>query len=100
IDKSCFPPGISYTQFELRSFIRRRGAFTLIAESRENPSSTSILGFLVAEAGRLGHIITIDVRSGARRYRVGSALLDAAERQLCSAKCQTVALETAVDNIP
>ena len=73
-------------------------------------SEDSILGFLVAESGRgeighggiglgkTGHIITIDVRSEARRHHVGSALLEAAELRLLAAQCQMVRLETAVDN--
>ena len=99
--------------------MRHPGAFTLVAEADlkagEGPNGNrvpdrvlnedSILGFLVAECGRgklgqlkMGHIITIDVRSDARRHRVGSALLDAAEARLLSAQCQLVRLETAVDN--
>jgi ribosomal protein S18 acetylase RimI-like enzyme len=100
--------------------MRHPGAFTLVAEgaleTSEDPNGDrvlnedSILGFLVAESGRggighggighgkTGHIITIDVRSEARRHRVGSALLEAAEVRLLSAQCQMVRLETAVDN--
>jgi ribosomal-protein-alanine N-acetyltransferase len=83
--------------------MRHPGAFTLVAEAAlragEDPKEDSILGFLVAECGRsIGHIITIDVQSEARRHRVGSALLDAAELRLLSAQCHLVRLETAVDN--
>ncbi len=96
--------------------MRRRGAFTLVAEaageastggkskdgsgSGEVQKEDRVLGFLVAECGRggIGHIITIDVRSEARRHRVGSALLDAVELRLGSAECRLVRLETAVDN--
>jgi len=83
--------------------MRHPGAFTLVAEAAlkvgEVPDEDSILGFLVAERGRgIGHVITIDVRSDARRHRVGSALLEAAELRLLSAQCQLVRLETAVDN--
>jgi ribosomal-protein-alanine N-acetyltransferase len=83
--------------------MRHPGAFTLVAEAAlkagEVPDEDSILGFLVAECGRsIGHIITIDVRSEARRHRVGSTLLEAAELRLLSGQCQLVRLETAVDN--
>jgi ribosomal-protein-alanine N-acetyltransferase len=109
IDQACFAPGIAYSRHELRAFMRHPGAFTLVAEAgvaagdgpngRRVLNEDSILGFLVAECGRkIGHIITIDVRAEARRHRVGSALLDAAEVRLHSAKCQLVRLETAVDN--
>ena len=107
IDQACFPPEISYTPFELEMFIHRSGAFTLVAEAvpqaprdRSSPEvNPSILGFLIAAAGRqAGHLITIDVRSEVRRYRVGSALLDAAESRMRLGHCRVVRLETAVDN--
>lgn len=121
IDQACFPPGISYSRYELSYYLRRSGAFSLIAESwieegntAESESAASeiapsaakvdgheILGFLVAESNRrgVGHVITLDVRSGARKHGVGSQLLEAAETRLQSAKCNSVRLETAVDNV-
>jgi ribosomal-protein-alanine N-acetyltransferase len=100
IDQSCFPSGIAYSQFELKTYIGRRSAFTLVAERDEGGSGT-LLGFVVGEASRpMGHIITIDVRSEARRHRLGSALLKAAEGRLRVEKCSAVRLETAVDNLP
>ena len=107
IDQACFPPEISYTTFELEMFIQRSGSFTLVAEAgheapRDRPSSDfdpSILGFLIASVRRqAGHLITLDVRSEVRRYRVGSALLDAAESRMRQGNCRVVRLETAVDN--
>lgn len=107
IDQACFPPGVSYTLSELRTFIERPGSFTLVAEAGpEGPGDQSrpdseprILGFLIAaERRQAGHLITIDVRSEARRQRVGSALLDAAESRMRRSKCEVVRLETAVDN--
>ena len=107
IDQACFPPDIAYTPSELRMFIQRAGSFTLVAEASqesalERPSPDfhlSILGFLVGVHRRqAAHLITIDVRSEARRHRVGSALLDAAESRLRLANCEVVRLETAVDN--
>lgn len=106
IDQSCFPPGISYSQYELRSYVRLPDAFTLVAESAVEPTEEpeqrgpEILGFLVAECSRrVGHVVTIDVRSEARRHRIGSALLDIAESRLGAANCRLVRLETAVDNV-
>jgi ribosomal-protein-alanine N-acetyltransferase len=114
IDHSCFPPGISYTQLELKSYIHRSTAFTLVAEanpakcddqprdstSHEQGDTQKIVGFLVGERMRSGrgHIITIDVRGEARRQGVGSILLESAEREFHAAKCEAVRLETAVDN--
>src|SRR5438876_11271000 len=72
IDQSCFPPGISYGRLELSAYIRRRGAFTLVAESAESGQAergeiakpaSSTRGFLAAEASHrcVGHIVTLAV---------------------------------------
>jgi ribosomal-protein-alanine N-acetyltransferase len=119
IDQQCFPPGISYSRAELKHYIRRHGSFTLLAVndspatttspdsglSKKNPppipsANVPAAGFIVAEAARVsGHIITIDVIAPARRSGVGSLLLRAAEDRLRQAHCQSVELETAVDNV-
>jgi ribosomal-protein-alanine N-acetyltransferase len=100
IDQVCFPPGISYSRYELGSYIRRRNAFTFIAQADgAKDLNQSILGFIVAEAGRrVGHIMTIDVLSEARKQGLGSSLLETAETRMRSAGCHVVSLETAVDN--
>lgn len=118
IDQECFPPGISYSRAELKSYIQHRASYTLVAVSvagsGTNPddgnkaeraggiatSHGSIAGFIVAESSpQAGHIITIDVIAAARRFGAGSQLLRSAEDRLRAARCKTVALETAVDNI-
>jgi ribosomal-protein-alanine N-acetyltransferase len=119
IDQECFPPGISYSQAELRAYMRRRGSFTLVAvdagistmtdsdsgnSQRDSaaitPTNGSVGGFIVAEAGgRSAHVITIDVVKTARRSGVGSLLLQAAEDRLRGSRCRSVELETAVDNL-
>ena len=101
IDQSCFGPDIAYSKDELRFYLRRPGAFTLVAGSTDEVSTgPAILAFVVAESNRrgMGHIITIDVRAQVRRHHIGSALLDAAEERLRASKCHAVRLETAVDN--
>jgi len=123
IDQTCFPPGISYSRAELRLYMRRRAAFTVVAASVDGAGAagsasagsastknekhsasptpdSAIVGFLVAEAGSRarGHIITIDVIAAARRFGVGSLLLRAAEDRLIVTGCRVVELETAVDN--
>ena len=112
IDQACFDPQMAYSRPEMAFYMRRAGAFTLVAESTTSPASDnnsdsrsgplpSILGFIVAETRRQsGHIITIDVVGEARRLGVGSALLLAAEDQLRKGGALTVALETAVNNAP
>jgi [ribosomal protein S18]-alanine N-acetyltransferase len=118
IDQSCFAPGISYSRAELKFYIRRPASFTLVAvgvatgdspeaasgEKKSLPAvidDSTVAGFIVAEAGprARGHIITIDVVAGARRFGVGSLLLRAAEDRLILADCRAVELETAVDNL-
>jgi ribosomal-protein-alanine N-acetyltransferase len=107
IDQACFPPGISYSRPDLAAYIRRRGSFTLVAESAggdgnrmKRTDASSVAGFIVAEGGRrdVGHIITIDVLPVARRLGAGSRLLRAAEERLSAGGCHAVVLETAVDN--
>jgi [ribosomal protein S18]-alanine N-acetyltransferase len=95
MDQECFPPGISYSKQELRSFIRHRGSFTLIATDAKE----ELQGFIVAHCGPSGHVVTIDVGPHARRSGVGSLLLRAAEERMRAAGCRAVALETAVDNV-
>jgi ribosomal-protein-alanine N-acetyltransferase len=98
IDQDCFPPGISYSRQELKTYMRRRGSFTLVAVEGQAGEAG---GFIVAEAdGRgTGHVITIDVTAATRRSGVGSLLLRAAEERLRAAGCSAVELETAVDNV-
>ena len=113
IDQQCFTSGISYSRMELATYLRRPGAFALVADSSaaskigtrgqdrcESQASSSTLGFIVAEAGSggSGHVITIDVLPQARGVGVGSRLLRVAEERLRAADCHTVILETAVDN--
>ena len=108
IDQQCFQPGISYSQQELLSYMRRPRAFTMVAErdgegpvlSGAAPPAPHAVGFIVAEGERKhsGHIITIDVVEEARGSGVGSSLLAAAEKRLKAQGCESVFLETAVDN--
>lgn len=103
IDQTCFPPGISYSQIELLSYIRRPRSFTLVADGMPNDplrgDEAEPVGFIVAEAGRTrGHIITIDVLQHARRGGLGTRLLTLAETRLREMGCSSVLLETAVDN--
>jgi len=107
LDQACFPPGIAYTRDELLAYMRRRSAFTLVADALqpsaadgERAATGEISGFIVAERGRqpVGHIITIDVRAEDRRSGLGSGLMEAAEARLREAGCRAVILEVAVDN--
>jgi ribosomal-protein-alanine N-acetyltransferase len=96
LDQNCFPPGISYSKPELRSYIRRPGSFTLVATDADQGT---VAGFIVVQCGVTGHVITIDVDPAARRAGVGSLLLQAVEDRLRSSGARAVGLETAVDNV-
>jgi len=111
IDQRCFPPGISYSQMELRSFLTRRNAIALVAEfdnqNRVAPtplpsSAAAIAGFVVAHSIRhkYGRILTLDILPQARRFGLGTRLMSACEERLQAAGCQAVYLETAVNNEP
>ncbi|MGH9344243.1 MAG: GNAT family N-acetyltransferase [Terriglobia bacterium] len=98
IDAACFPPGISYTLEELRSFITHRRAKTWVAGE-----GGEAVGFLVAHKTAAGpvveaHIVTLDVAAAVRRRGVGSALMNAAEQWARAQGCPCVSLETAEDN--
>ncbi len=107
IDQACFSPELAYSRLELAVFMKRRGAFTLVAEEQSASAGKSVgktaarvLGFLVAEGNSkgVGHVITIDVIAEARRAGVGSALLEGCENRLREQKQQFVFLETPEDN--
>ncbi len=104
IDQDCFDPELAYSRPELAFYMRRPGAFTLVAESADvagnGTAPAQIVGFIVAETQRkTGHVITIDVIAEARRTGVGSALLQAAEQQLLLAGAVAIMLETPVNNL-
>lgn len=97
IDQECFPRGIAYSRAELAYYMAHCDGFTLVAELEEEPP---IAGFVVGQRHRhrRGHIVTIDVREEARRLGVGSHLMGAAEERLRAGGCDSIYLETAVDN--
>ena len=96
MDQECFPPEISYSKQELEHYMGRRGAFTLVASDTDEGNAA---GFIVTHDGPVGHIVTIDVKTAARRSGVGSLLLRAAEDRLRARGSRAVGLETAVDNL-
>ena len=101
IDQQCFDPGIAYSRRELAWYMRQRGAFTLIGESRATLRSRwRSVAFIVGQTvrGKLGHVVTIDVLPEARRTGIGTRLMSEAEERLRQRGCEAIVLETAVDN--
>ncbi len=100
IDQLCFPPGIAYTQMDLTGFVTRRKAITRVAEFLPGHEfARGIAGFAVAQPIRnIGRILTLDILPDARRFGLGSRLMEDCETRLRAVGCQQVFLETAVDN--
>lgn len=104
LDQLCYPVGIAYSKGEMRYYLRRSGAVSIVAEElREEEQEARLLGFAIAEPARYGkaaggHIITIDVSPDARRRGVGTRLMEALESRLSAGGITRLRLEVAVDN--
>ncbi len=100
LDQKCFEPGISYTRRELAWYMNLRGAFTIVGETQDKHAAWQIAGFAIGQQPRraLGHVVTIDVLPGARRTGLGTRLMREIETRLKNEGCETIFLETAVDN--
>jgi [ribosomal protein S18]-alanine N-acetyltransferase len=100
IDQVCFPAGIAYTQMDLTGFILRRKAITMVAEFPPGSEfAGGIAGFAVAQPIRnIGRILTLDTVPEARRFGLGTLMMQECERRLRDSGCKQVFLETAVTN--
>lgn len=97
LDQLCFPEGIAYDRLNLKHFLSRPLALTLIAKIDDK-----LAGFILTNRRPEGaaHIITIDVHPKQRRHGLGTLLMDAAETRLQASGCAGIYLEVAVDNAP
>jgi len=100
IDHACFAEGIAYPEDEMRYFLNRRAAITLVATDGDK-----VQGFVIADRFRsrraahsMGRVITIDVVPEGQKSGVGTLLLTSVEEELKRAQCDYVSLEVAVDN--
>lgn len=100
IDHTCFVEGIAYPEEELRFFLNKSSAITLVGTDQNE-----IHGFVIADrfrsrqsANSMGRIITIDVVPQVQGTGLGSMLLCGVEDELRKAECGYVSLEVAVDN--
>jgi ribosomal-protein-alanine N-acetyltransferase len=94
LDHLCFPPGIAYSKWMLRHFLKMPSANCIVATVGED-----IPGFVITEeAGPLGHILTLDVGESSRRRGLGTQLLQRSEAELLERGVTEMVLETAVEN--
>jgi ribosomal protein S18 acetylase RimI-like enzyme len=95
LDRECFIAGIAYSEDELSKFIHARNSFTIVAEDEQG-----IAGFLVGHVHRrIGWVITLDIHERARRHRLGTRLMQAAEARFREFGATGALLEVAVDNL-
>lgn len=96
LDQRCFPAEIAYSREELAYYLRNKTVICVVASDAEQ-----MVGFIVGHRDRrgFGHVITLDVDPAAQRSGLGSALMEAGEKQLLQAGCKTIFLEVAVNNL-
>ena len=112
LDQKCFDQGIAYSRAELSSYIERKGSFTIVAEvvpenaapappGSGNPPKHKIAGFVTVtmDPKGFGHIITIDTHPDMRRKKLGTTLIEAAEKEVRERGGFMVVLEVAVNNL-
>jgi ribosomal protein S18 acetylase RimI-like enzyme len=95
LDQECFPPGIAYSRSELRAFLSRKTAESIVAVR-----DGGVVGFVLGwrRRGLDGEVITLDVAASARRQGLGRQLLVTLEGRFRAAGVKRVELETAVAN--
>ncbi len=95
LDQRCFPPGIAYSQREIRDAVRL-APFGFHLACLEGATLAAFI--LTLRRADRGHVITLDVAPEFRRRGIGQALLLAAESHYREAGAGGMRLEAAVDN--
>jgi ribosomal-protein-alanine N-acetyltransferase len=95
LDQACFAPGIAYSRSELRTFLSRRTAVTIVAE-QGGRIVAFVLGWRRTPAE--GQVVTLDVADPARRHGLGRRLMAELEQRFRAAGVTRVQLEVAAVN--
>lgn len=98
LDQVCFRPGIAYSKVELKYFLFRPGAISMIAEGEGGIAGFAIVAVRAERGARIGHIVTLDVDPARRRHGVGKLLMDALMERCREDGAAVMRLEVAVDN--
>jgi ribosomal-protein-alanine N-acetyltransferase len=99
LDQTCFESGISFTRGQIRDFVRRPGAISLVAE--RGTEAREMVAFAIGQvSGSRAHVITIDVAASARRSGLGRTLLEELLARFAAAGARTVRLEVDLRNAP
>jgi ribosomal-protein-alanine N-acetyltransferase len=99
LDQSCFESGISFTRGQIRDFVRRPGAISIVAE--RGTDEREMAAFAIGQVtGSRAHVITIDVAASARRSGLGRKLLEELLTRFAAAGARSVRLEVDVRNAP
>ena len=96
IDQSCFEENIAYDAYELKYFMSRRGATTLVAEI-----NGTIAGFLLMDVEherKRAVLVTLDLLASYRRQGIGSQLLARSESVLTGANIPLYELQVDTSN--
>ena len=80
IDVECFAHPFRFPKALLKRFAEKRGALTVIAEAQ-----CAIVGFVIVHlqrigTGKVGYVVTLDVREAFRRCGLGARLMREGER--------------------
>jgi ribosomal protein S18 acetylase RimI-like enzyme len=95
IDRICFPPDQAYSRAEMLFYLKRRSSIGLAAER-----DGEILGFAIGHVagGSISRVITLDVIPEARRWKIGTGLMEALHGEFRSRGASRAVLEVDTAN--
>jgi ribosomal protein S18 acetylase RimI-like enzyme len=100
LDQVCYDEEVAYSKGEMRAYLSFPDSDCVVATfDGGGGAPAEIAGFCVSRhQGETGYIVTIDVLDKFRRAKVGTTLINEAEKRLVAFGVKLVALETAVDD--